>query len=101
MLKIVGVQRKSGEFQGIHYDNIIVHVLNDDPKPPCIAGSTCESIKIKVVDVPSVFGGLISTDSDYRSLIGIHSPPLNVIRDIGLEHTAVPIKERSDSHDDQ
>lgn len=75
MLKIVGVQRKSGEFQGIHYDNIIVHVLNDDPKPPCIAGSTCESIKIKVVDVPSVFGGLISSDSDYRSLIGMAITP--------------------------
>ena len=75
MLKIVGIQRKSGDFQGIHYDNIMVHCINDDPKPACIAGGACESIKIKSEDVHQVFGGLISNDSDFRSLIGMAINP--------------------------
>lgn len=75
MLKIVGVQRKTGEFQGIRYDNIMVHCINDDAKPACIAGGACESIKIKSEDVGRVFGGLVSNDSDFRSLIGMAIEP--------------------------
>lgn len=78
MLKIVGVQRVSGDFNGNHYDNINFHVLNDAPSRPTIAGSTCEIIKVKTADIPAVFGGLISTDPDYRSVIGM---ALNVFYD--------------------
>lgn len=70
MLKIVGVQRKSGTYEGNAYDNIVLHCLNDDVKPPCIAGGACEVIKIKHAEIQQVFGGLVSTDEDFRSLIG-------------------------------
>ena len=75
MLKIVGIQRKSGDFQGIHYDNVLVHCLNDETKPPCIAGGACETIKIKAEEIGQVFGGLIANDSDYRSIIGMAIEP--------------------------
>lgn len=75
MLKIVGIQRKSGEFQGNRYDNIMIHCINDESKPPCIAGGVCETLKVKYADLGAVFGGLISNDSDFRSLVGMAITP--------------------------
>lgn len=85
MLKIVGIQRKSGTFQNREYDNINFHVLNDSPSTPTICGYTCEIIKVKRANIQQVFSGLISNDSDYRGLIGMALVPYfdryaNVIR---------------------
>lgn len=85
MYKIVGIQRKTGTFQGRDYDNINFHCLNDTPRMPTICGSVCEIFKIKYALIGQVFGGLISSDSDYRDLIGMVIVPFydqygNVIR---------------------
>lgn len=85
MYKIVGIQRKTGNFQGRDYDNINFHCLNDEPSQPTICGSVCEIIKIKHALIPQIFGGLISSDSDYRDLLGMALVPYfdkyaNVIR---------------------
>lgn len=69
MLICKGVQRKTGEFQGNKYDNVMLHCLNTTPSSPCIAGDACETIKIKSAEVYQVFGGLIKTDADWRELI--------------------------------
>ena len=70
MLKLVGVQRKFGEYEGKNYDNVMLHCTQDCPTTPTIAGDTVEVIKIKAVRIRDVFDGLISTDTDWRSLIG-------------------------------
>ena len=75
MLKIVGVQRKSGEFQGKQYDNIMLHCLNDEPSTPTIAGDVCESIKLKASEISYSLGGLVKNDADYRALIGMGCVP--------------------------
>jgi len=75
MLKIVGVQRKTGEYQGNHYDNIMIHCLQDECNPPCIAGSITEFIKIKYAELGQVFGGAMKTDNDFRALIGMQLIP--------------------------
>ena len=51
MLKIMGVQRQTGEFQGKQYDNIMLHCLNDQPSRPTIAGDVCETIKLKTESI--------------------------------------------------
>lgn len=70
MLKVVGVQRKSGVYEGQNYDNIMVHCLEDSPSMPTIVGDVCETLKIKVSSVRDVFGGLVTSDADWRDLIG-------------------------------
>ena len=85
MLKIVGIQRKTGNFQGRDYDNTNFHCLNDSPHTPTICGSVCEILKIKTALINQVFGGLVSNDSDYRDMIGLAIVPYydqygNVIR---------------------
>lgn len=75
MLKVVGVQRKTGVYEGNNYDNLVLHCLNDETKPPCIAGAACEIVKVKFAEVGQVFGGLIKTDQDFRSLIGMAITP--------------------------
>ena len=46
MIKLVGVDRKSGNYQGNDYDNINLYVIDDCPAAPTICGSTAYKIKI-------------------------------------------------------
>lgn len=69
MLIVKGVQRQTGDFQGKHYDNILLHCLNNNPLNPTICGDVCETVKIKSQLVYEVFGGLVSTDQDFRALL--------------------------------
>ena len=75
MLKIVGVQRKSGEFQNKHYDNIMLHCLNDSPSVPTIAGDVCETIKLKASEIGYSLNGFVKNDADYLALIGMGCVP--------------------------
>ena len=34
MYIVYGVQRKTGEYQGNHYDNLVLHCLNENPTRP-------------------------------------------------------------------
>ena len=70
MLTVVGVQRKTGTFEGNDYDNIMIHCLNDAPSKPTLCGGVCEIVKVKTHNVISVLGGLVKTDSDWRDLLG-------------------------------
>lgn len=70
MLRLIGVVRKSGTYEGNDYDNVMLHCINDNPSKPMICGDACEIIKVKARMVREVFGGLISTDHDWSELIG-------------------------------
>lgn len=70
MIILVGVDRKSGNYQGNDYDNINLYVTDDCPATPTICGQTAYKIKIKVHRVKEVFDGLISTDADWREILG-------------------------------
>lgn len=62
MILIVGYERKTGEFvpegsnTSLSYDNVMIHILNDDCGVDGFVGSSCEQLKVKVKDVPRVFG---------------------------------------------
>lgn len=72
MLKIVGVQRKTGKYEGYDYDNINLHCVEDNPtSDSVICGSICvKPIKIKVQTVREVFDGLVTGDDDWKALLG-------------------------------
>lgn len=72
MISLIGVQRKSGTYEGHEYDNVILHCLNDNPNVPTICGEACEVVKVKARQVRDVFGGLVTNDSEWRELIGKH-----------------------------
>jgi hypothetical protein len=75
MLKIVGIQRKTGTYEGNKYDNIMIHCLENNPSTPTICGDVCQSIKIKSHLVHEVFGGLVNNDADFRDLLGCFIMP--------------------------
>lgn len=70
MLTIIGVQRKTGEFQGREYDNIMIHCSEDNPSTPTICGNVCETLKVKTSSIREAFDGLVTCDSDWRELVG-------------------------------
>lgn len=72
MYIVYGVQRKSGEYQGNHYDNLVLHCLNQDPTSPMIQGVPAEIVKIKMQNLLSCFSGLVSDSlGDLASLVGM------------------------------
>lgn len=62
MITIMGYERKTGEFtptggsQAIAYDNVMVHILNNEPGINGFVGCSCEQLKIKFRDVERFFG---------------------------------------------
>lgn len=70
MIKLIGVQRKAGEYNGQQYDNINLHVIDDSPASPTICGDTAYHIKVKVHRVKDVFDGLITSDADWCEILG-------------------------------
>ena len=70
MLTLIGVQRKTGNYEGNAYDNFNLHCINDTPPSPTICGNVCEIVKLKAARVHDAFDGLVSNDSDWRNLIG-------------------------------
>lgn len=79
MILIVGYERKIGEFtpEGsnttLSYDNVMVHILNDSCGIDGFVGSSCEQLKLKVRDVPKVFG------CTYEELLGFLNCPVDLI----------------------
>lgn len=59
MLRIKGFERKQGVFdvgdKSINYDNVILHINNDDCPIENFIGVSCEQIKIKCSDIPKIF----------------------------------------------
>lgn len=62
MIKVMGYERKSGDFTPsgatapISYDNVILHITNDDCGVDGFVGTSCEQLKIKSKDIPKIFG---------------------------------------------
>lgn len=44
-MKIVGIENKTGDFQGRTYNNYVLHCLEDDPK--VVGGLKCSTVKFK------------------------------------------------------
>lgn len=65
-LTVIGVQQKKGNYQGVAYDNYILHCTREDENA---FGVVSEQIKIKSFSVPDVFGVSMS-NSDWNELIG-------------------------------
>lgn len=74
MLKIIGVQRKSGVYEGNSYDNIMLHCTETQPytsdSSRMLAGYTVERVKVKAHQINQVFGGLVGCDADLAALVG-------------------------------
>lgn len=74
MLKIIGVQRKKGVYEGNSYDNVMLHCTETTPyssdNSRLIAGYTVERVKVKAHQVNQVFGGLVGCDADLADLVG-------------------------------
>lgn len=74
-MKVVGIKRKQGEYQGIQYDNFMIYCTCKDNS--CIAGVVTDVIKVKAFDVSEVFEEeLVKRDLDcpdndfWASLVG-------------------------------
>lgn len=74
MLKVIGIQRKQGVFNGNSYDNYMLHCMELTPyssdSSRLIAGFTCETVKIKAHMLSSVFRGLVGCEADLAALVG-------------------------------
>lgn len=74
MLKIIGIQRKKGTYEGNDYDNIMLHCTETTPyesaSSKLLAGYTVERVKVKAHQVNQVFGGLVGCDQDLIALVG-------------------------------
>lgn len=57
MYKIVGVQRSSGEYNGMKYDNYRVHMLTHNDN--CV-GQQCVIEKVSINDMTDILTGLCS-----------------------------------------
>lgn len=65
-MKVVGIQEKKGNYNGINYDNYLLHCLKNDAQA---IGEISEVVKVKVANSKEVFGTVV--DETYRrSLVG-------------------------------
>lgn len=65
-LTVIGVQEKQGTYQGVDYDNYIIHCTREDENA---FGVVSEQIKIKSKSVSDLFGFSMG-NSDWCDLIG-------------------------------
>lgn len=69
-MKIVGIEHRTGNYNGVDYDNYIIHTLDEEPFGACIAGGLTDKYKLKAKAVREVFGGEIEQESDFSKIIG-------------------------------
>lgn len=65
-LTVIGVQQKTGTYQGVTYDNYVLHCTREDENA---FGVVSEQVKIKSKSVSDVFGSSMS-NADWNELIG-------------------------------
>lgn len=71
--KVVGVSRKKGEYQGVQYDNVMLHTQFD--ADGMLAGDAVKQFKVKVSQLGNVFCDAktpqpIHIPEDCRQLVG-------------------------------
>lgn len=65
-MKVVGIDEKKGNYNGVNYHNYLIHCLKVDARA---LGEISEVVKVKVANSKEVFGTVV--DSTYlQSLIG-------------------------------
>lgn len=64
--KVVGVSERKGNYQGVDYHNVYLHITRDAENG---FGLIAEQIKIKFANVPNVFGKAMSA-ADWQNLLG-------------------------------
>lgn len=65
-LTVIGVQQKNGTYQGVAYDNYVLHCTREDENA---FGVVSEQVKIKSKSVSDIFG-ISMNNSDWADLIG-------------------------------
>lgn len=71
MLKVIGVTRKSGVYEGNNFDNFTLQCVEDAPVTSgFVAGATVSTVKIKASTLRDVFDGLVSAPADWDLVIG-------------------------------
>lgn len=72
MLKVIGVTRKSGVYEGNNYDNFTLQCVEEEPVSTSgfVVGSTVSTVKIKASTLRDVFDGLVATPADWGLVIG-------------------------------
>lgn len=66
IMKVIGIQEKSGKYEGHDYHNFILHCTK---KEEGSFGVITELVKIKYSEAPEVFNAVVSS-SFFQSLIG-------------------------------
>lgn len=71
-LRIFGIERSTGEYEGNYFDKWVFHVIDEERSAKAFAGEVAayKPVKVKVSQLGDVFGGFVQTDADLRSLIG-------------------------------
>jgi hypothetical protein len=70
-MKVIGIIRKSGEYNGHAYDNYTLHCTTEDENA---IGEITETVKVKAVNFYQVFGETPS-ERFFSSLIGVEIMP--------------------------
>ena len=55
MVRVLGWERKSGNYEGNAYDNCVLHCVTDEKSAGWVAGDLTFTVKIKTADFPLVF----------------------------------------------
>lgn len=55
MTRLVGIERKQGEYEGRPYDNHVLHCVTDEKTKAWVAGDMTFTVKIKSADFPLIF----------------------------------------------
>lgn len=69
MIKVVGIQEKSGEYKGSPYHNVMIQTVDDGANYKDCLGEYTDKVKVKFAKVASVFGHSMSP-TDWQELIG-------------------------------
>lgn len=64
-MKVIGIQERSGEYQGNKYHNVMIHCTKESDDS---YGEITEVIKVKFSNVREVFGKAMSS-ADWQNLI--------------------------------
>lgn len=64
-MKVIGIQERSGEYQGNKYHNVMIHCTKESDDS---YGEITEVIKVKFANVREVFGKAMSA-ADWQNLL--------------------------------
>lgn len=54
LFRYIGMERKSGIFEGRNYDNAILHFESDERTSSWVEGGICVTVKVKYAELPQI-----------------------------------------------